>query len=939
MSYCNIDEEIKQHQVFLKQSEITIGKLTVFIKEFGKNGIKFIEKSQKTFEEYFNELKKEDNSNTLNISLNNIYNEYISFFNKLKNFFNSLDKNIGDKIFEFEKDYKIKNKDNVLKLNKLNIKLNETKKQLDIIKNNYFDSSKDIIEFEKKIDPKKMTDDDLVKWTQKRIKVKENSEEKKNIYQNEVKNFNNFLEQNEIEYISIKAFFKNDQNDKILFYIDILSRLNFIIKEIGESLTNSQKKINKYKEDINIRRDLKLFEHDFNHSNNITKRRFVEEQFLNYELRNKANSNKGKNDNNKIESNIQNQDSKYMKALQILELGNDDFIDVTSLNENDIALDKLIVDLLDKENKVSDDSIAKILMFYKNNANNIKRFIYLLVNHFCIKEFVKINYIDNFYYLNTILTEMINFSFQNKEIFDLIFLIMFIANKTIYFDKQTNTIKYYLCNGMKKNILFNNIDFWTELLSKRIELIAEVEITREMVNRKDNTGNKGDSTIGQTIGKFFRIGNDNKALEKEILFNQIFKKKSSIFCNRVIDDYIKQFNNYDFYGNNVIKVIEQLAIKYKLPKENKEYYIKVMETNNFIKNKINHSKNIIIEKGKYDKYYFKFKGNKKFNGINESNIIGLIFSLKFLDVKELPKILCLNKDLNKKVMKIIYKNILFKYFNKLDIKIHLSIWKVLLNYSEIKKKYNYKKILEEVEKNPDSVKSIDIIQLDIIRTLFSKDEKIKREKIGNILKVISKELPTLNYCQGMNHIAAFILDICDNDEEEAFFIFICLMIYSDYSNLFINDLEKLNLIFYQFERILSNSLPEIYFYLKNNNITPGYFVSPWFITLFTDAFVDKTEINNKKIIMKIFDLFILGGWKSIIKIGMSLLKYNEYKILNTPNEELLNYLTNNILKSKYFEKDNINEVMNASIKFKFNGKILIDTEKQYYLKKALPPLE
>ena len=939
MSYCNIDEEIKQHQVFLKQSEITIGKLTVFIKEFGKNGIKFIEKSQKTFEEYFNELKKEDNSNTLNISLNNIYNEYISFFNKLKNFFNSLDKNIGDKIFEFEKDYKIKNKDNVLKLNKLNIKLNETKKQLDIIKNNYFDSSKDIIEFEKKIDPKKMTDDDLVKWTQKRIKVKENSEEKKNIYQNEVKNFNNFLEQNEIEYISIKAFFKNDQNDKILFYIDILSRLNFIIKEIGESLTNSQKKINKYKEDINIRRDLKLFEHDFNHSNNVTKRRFVEEQFLNYELRNKANSNKGKNDNNKIESNIQNQDSKYMKALQILELGNDDFIDVTSLNENDIALDKLIVDLLDKENKVSDDSIAKILMFYKNNANNIKRFIYLLVNHFCIKEFVKINYIDNFYYLNTILTEMINFSFQNKEIFDLIFLIMFIANKTIYFDKQTNTIKYYLCNGMKKNILFNNIDFWTELLSKRIELIAEVEITREMVNRKDNTGNKGDSTIGQTIGKFFRIGNDNKALEKEILFNQIFKKKSSIFCNRVIDDYIKQFNNYDFYGNNVIKVIEQLAIKYKLPKENKEYYIKVMETNNFIKNKINHSKNIIIEKGKYDKYYFKFKGNKKFNGINESNIIGLIFSLKFLDVKELPKILCLNKDLNKKVMKIIYKNILFKYFNKLDIKIHLSIWKVLLNYSEIKKKYNYKKILEEVEKNPDSVKSIDIIQLDIIRTLFSKDEKIKREKIGNILKVISKELPTLNYCQGMNHIAAFILDICDNDEEEAFFIFICLMIYSDYSNLFINDLEKLNLIFYQFERILSNSLPEIYFYLKNNNITPGYFVSPWFITLFTDAFVDKTEINNKKIIMKIFDLFILGGWKSIIKIGMSLLKYNEYKILNTPNEELLNYLTNNILKSKYFEKDNINEVMNASIKFKINGKILEDTEKQYYLKKALPPLE
>ena len=74
--------------------------------------------------------------------------------------------------------------------------------------------------------------------------------------------------------------------------------------------------------------------------------------------------------------------------------------------------------------------------------------------------------------------------------------------------------------------------------------------------------------------------------------------------------------------------------------------------------------------------------------------------------------------------------------------------------------------------------------------------------------------------------------------------------------------------------------------------------------------------------MKIFDLFILGGWKAIIKIGMSLLKFNECKILNTSIEELLNYLTNDIIKSKYFDKDNIKEVMSAVIKFKINRKIL-----------------
>ena len=935
-----MDEEIKEHQAFLKQSEITLGKLSNFFKELGKNGIKFIERTQKLFEEFFNELKKEDNSTTLNISLTNLYNEYSTFFDKLKNSFNSLDKNIGENISIFEKDYKTKNKENILKLNKLSLKINENKKQLDLIKNNYFDSCKEIMDIEKKIDPKKMNDEDLIKWTEKKISSKEKSEEKKSFYQKEVKKFNIFLENNENEYLSIKAYFKNDQNDKILFYIDILSKLGLVLKENCELFDNTQKKMYKYKEDINIRRDLKLYDHDFNHLNNTTKKRFMHEHFLNYELRNKKNA---KSDNNNDELNIENQDSKYMKALQILELGNDDFIDVTSLNESDIALDNLIVSLLDKETKIKDEVFAKISEYYRNKINNTKRFIYLLVNHFCIKEFVKINCIDNFNYLNTILSEIINFSFQNKEIFDLIFLIMFIANKTIYLNKQTNTIELYLCNEMKKNKIFHNIDFWLELLNKRLELIAEVNITKEIQKRKDNIGNKEDNTlVGQAIGrfgKFFGIGNDNKAIEREILFNQMFERKSPIFCNKVIEDYIKQFINYNFYGNNALKCIDQFATKYKLPKEIKEYYKKVIETNEIIKNKMNNTKNMKIENDKYDKYYFNFKGNKKFNGINEPNIISLIFALKYIDVKEYPKILCLNKDLNNKLMKIIYKNLLFINYKKIDIKTHLSIWKILLNYREVKKKYNYKQILEEVKKAPDSVKSIDIIKLDIIRTSFATDETIKRQKIGNMLKAIAKELPSLNYCQGMNQIASFLLDICDNDEEEAFFIFICLMIDSDYSNLFKNELEKLNLLFYQFERILSNSLPEIYFYLKNNNITPGYFVSPWFITLFTDTFIDESKSNNKKIIMIIFDLFILGGWKAIIKVGMSLLKYNEYKILNTPIEELLNYLTNDIIKSKYFEKDNINEVINASIKFKINSKIFEDTEKQYNLKKTLPTLE
>jgi len=945
MSYGNMDEEMKQHQTYLRQSEITLGKLSYFIKDFGKSGVRFIERSQKIFEEFIIELKKEDESTTLNISLSNIFNEYTSFFNKFKETFNSIDKEVGEKISDFEKEYKIKNKENVANLNKISMRINESKQQLDKIKNVYFDSCKEIIDIEKKIDPKKLSDEDLLRMTQKRIKAKENGEEKKEMYQKEVKKFNQLLDSLEDEYIATLGLFKNEQNSKILLYIDILNNLNTISKKHDEVLNNNIAQVNKFKEKINIRRDLKLYEHDFNHLNSSSKKRFMKENFLNYDLR-RRNSKVGNENNNEEELSIDDQDSKYMKALQILELGKDDFIDITSLNDSDIELDNYIVKLLDQEDKITDEVHLKLIEFYKDDISHTKRFIYLLVNHFCIKEFVQIKSVDNFKYLNNILTDCINFCFEKKEIFELIFLIMFISGKTIYFNIETNHIQYYLCDEMRQNKLLNTLEFWSELLKKRVELIAEVEITKEMEKRKDSQGKSGNNLINNaigTIGKFGKFlgigGEDNKVIEKEILYNQFFQKNCPKYCNTVIEYYLKEFINYNFYGENAIKLIDQMGIKYNLPKESREYYKEVIKTNEIIKNKMKKSKDLIIENGDYDKYYFNFKGNKSFKGIKDQKISGLVFCLKYLDIKEYPKLLCLNKETNKNLTKIIYKNILFKYFDKIDIKTHLSIWKVLLNYTEIKKKYNYQKILEEVKKDPNSVQNIDIIQLDIIRTSFDKDEEVKRGKIGNILKAISKELPSLNYCQGMNQIAAFLLDVCDNNEEEAFFIFLCLMIDSDYSNLFKNELERLNILFYQFERILSNTLPEIYFYLINNNITPGYFVSPWFITLFTDAFIDKESDNNKKNIMKVFDLFIFSGFKAITKIGISLLKYNESKIISTPIEELLNYLTNDIIKSKYFEKGNINDILNSSIKFKINGIIISETEKQFYMKKSLPKFE
>ena len=51
------------------------------------------------------------------------------------------------------------------------------------------------------------------------------------------------------------------------------------------------------------------------------------------------------------------------------------------------------------------------------------------------------NSIDNFNSLNNILTEILKINLEKKEIFELVFFIMFIANKTVYFNSESNNIE------------------------------------------------------------------------------------------------------------------------------------------------------------------------------------------------------------------------------------------------------------------------------------------------------------------------------------------------------------------------------------------------------------------------------------------------------------------------------------------------------------------
>jgi hypothetical protein len=332
-----------------------------------------------------------------------------------------------------------------------------------------------------------------------------------------------------------------------------------------------------------------------------------------------------------------------------------------------------------------------------------------------------------------------------------------------------------------------------------------------------------------------------------------------------------------------------------------------------------------------NKIFLNYSSNKKFERINNSKIKILLFVMKYLSNNDFLNILVLNKECYSVLKKYLYKNILIKNHSKYDIKKHISIWKILLDYNNIKSKYNYTEMKNSIKNTKNSI--FDTIELDCLRTSFKSHQEQNQIKLGNVLKIASKQIPSVNYCQGMNHLAAFFLIICEENEEETFYLFMSFLLGTDYCSLIENDLAKLNTFFYCFERLLNITLPEMHNFLINNNVKGAYFLSPWFITLFTISL----NQDNKHLegFMKLFDMFIFSGWKAIFKIGISLIKNNAIKIFSFPDDNIVSYMNNELISSDFFKSNNSGELINVFINFKLSNNLMNHLFEEYELKQNI----
>ena len=918
----NLESEIKSYNNLFKQHDTALYKFSQLFKTISLNGIKFVEKSKKSLEDFFIELKNENSSATHIICISNFYNGLKNYFDKTKLIFQAIDAQCAEKITEFSTNFKNKNNESINDIYKLNTKLKEETSNLEKVKFDYFNANK-------------VCDQDYLK-TQKETKNKEEMKKNKDNYERsrkildsmkekyflKINDFNKNILVLEKNYSTVVSKLYTEQEKKISFYYEVLNTFKLQINNISEAnkeILNIMDKINKSQ---NVERDVGLFKDDNNFLDE-NKQRFVFESFLDYEVFRKNSIEKKKN---------KEKDKKNFSMWGTNKKEKD---------ETEEKINDLVKKTFNGTGKINDEDITFLMNYVEQNKENKDTFIEILKNNMGNKNhFIKINNIQNFNVLANLIQLIID-SYSNDidSNLDKFFFMINISENTLFCDTDFISIKNYLCQKTCSLNLLRQKKFWVKLINTKIKEVTEEKTKadlekKEKGNRSRSFNEKANSTFGNYLNIFT---SGNKKVENEIIYGQKYKDNLPLCCIDVVEKYIQHFSNFNVPKERAIEIVKEIYNTYKFKKIYLEYFINEIKSNTHSNKKV--FINDIFEETdkKFDFNEYSFILNEIKQIKTSSKITAIICSLKYLDVQDYFNILLLNKEYNHSIKKVIYKIILLKN-SEMNVEKKLIIWKKILNYSENKEKYNYEEIKNKAIAKSETKKGRDVIDLDVVRTSFDSDKELNQKKLSNLLKSVVKATPELIYNQGMNYVGAFLLNMTKS-EEDAFYLFLGLLTTTKYGDLFKNDLAQLKKFFYIFERMISILIPELYNFLMSNNIKVSYFISSWFITLFTNAYQYIKVKDDPKIILKILDFFLLNNWKSIIVTSISLLKVYEPKIMLFSSEEILRFLINDIIKENYFENNNYDRFMYITHNFKIDDKLIENIEKELEIKTKLPNFE
>jgi hypothetical protein len=268
--------------------------------------------------------------------------------------------------------------------------------------------------------------------------------------------------------------------------------------------------------------------------------------------------------------------------------------------------------------------------------------------------------------------------------------------------------------------------------------------------------------------------------------------------------------------------------------------------------------------------------------------------LSYLTMQDLVNLSLCSKALRKEIKSNIY-GIIQSLVHQSNNIMRLKIWKSVYRYSDIHRekslKASYNMYLNQPCKYEDQIKK-DLNRTNIEDPSF-KQGKVNHKKLFNILKAFSNCNQSIGYAQGLNFIVASAILIL-KEEEEVFIFIDAMMNKFKFDKIIGIQNNELNSKLDQIGELIKQSLPGFSRFLEKNYLTHEFFTVSWVITVFSNTL----KSHN---LFKVWDLFLIFGWKFINYFIISILQTFESTITKY-NPGNLSVNMKSLLKSDTFDQ-------------------------------------
>lgn len=155
-------------------------------------------------------------------------------------------------------------------------------------------------------------------------------------------------------------------------------------------------------------------------------------------------------------------------------------------------------------------------------------------------------------------------------------------------------------------------------------------------------------------------------------------------------------------------------------------------------------------------------------------------------------------------------------------------------------------------------------------------------KLRRVLRAYGTYDPEVGYCQGMNFIAAMFITFVS--EEEAFWLLVKVMNSGPcrMRGLFLDGMSEAHQVLYVAERLIEKFLPRLHRHFVKENIHITMFATQWLLTMFTSSF-------PFDVVTRVWDSFLLEGWKVSYRVMLALLEKEQSKLLKMNFEVMMNH--------------------------------------------------